>query len=197
MKTIASLIVAAAAGAALAQPASFLDIGSLTGDVVLSGSSNGVQWFRFSIAQDAIAPTYLDLTSNGSIIPDTGGNADTELALFNAAGDFLSTDDDDGLQFRSTLSFGAGSGLLLGDAFDLGGDGIANGNDGNLAAGTYWLALVDWDHTFSNGFGVTPVPGTQVAPHNWQLSVYTNIVPAPGSLALLGLGGLVATRRRR
>jgi len=35
------------------------------------------------------------------------------------------------------------------------------------------------------------------SPRVWNGTVYYTVVPAPASLALLGLGGLVATRRRR
>ena len=195
---VCSAALAACSVVASAQPAGpIVDLGAIAGDAVFTGSSDGLVWLQFSIGSDILDPgAYLDLTTNGSTIPDTGGNADTEIGLYDSDGVLIATDDDDGLQFRSALSFGTGSGLSLGDLFDLGGDSLAGGEDGELFAGTYYLAIADWDHTFADGFVVNPVPGTQVAPHNWRLEVYSNI-PAPAGLALAGLGGLAAARRRR
>jgi len=51
-------------------------------------------------------------------------------------------------------------------------------------------------HTFGNDFdNVTAVEWTQASPFHQFDNV--TIVPAPGAMALLGLGGLAATRRRR
>jgi hypothetical protein len=43
----------------------------------------------------------------------------------------------------------------------------------------------------------TPFGGSPFMPRVWNGSIYYTVVPAPASLALLGLGGLVAGRRRR
>ena len=191
----AALALVAAAGVAAAQPADFIDLGVLTGDVSVSGSFDAgvIQWYRFELPAGAsfAADTYLDLSTNGSINPDLSG-ADTEIGLFNGAGDFLVTDDDDGIGLTSVLSFGSGSGLLLGDSFNLGGDGIANGEDGDLAGGVYFVAIGEFNTTFGAGFSASG--GDEAVDYN--LDIFTNI-PAPSSVALLGLGGLVATRRRR
>jgi len=63
----------------------------------------------------------------------------------------------------------------------------------------------DVTYTFSAGEGVTTLFGTSAASGNWVEVASTlasatgsvHVVPAPASLALLGLGGLVAGRRRR
>lgn len=69
---------------------------------------------------------------------------------------------------------------------------------GNLVAATVW-----------NAVGVTQpdpdagVPGSgqwapaTTAPVAWNATLTVSIIPAPGAAALLGLGGLVAMRRRR
>jgi hypothetical protein len=67
---------------------------------------------------------------------------------------------------------------------------------------------VDWGNGTSGGLGATiGAVGAGATPrafaqfsHNTatiQPGVVVSIVPAPGAIALLGLGGLVATRRRR
>jgi MYXO-CTERM domain-containing protein len=95
----------------------------------------------------------------------------------------------------------------------------------SLGAGTYWLtAYVErpfagggqwfWNessdpvsgsesfwHNPLGGFGAgtSPVPGIAVFGNSADLAfrLEGDVVPAPGALALLGLGGLVAGRRRR
>jgi hypothetical protein len=59
-----------------------------------------------------------------------------------------------------------------------------------LAPGTYYIALTGFGDSDFNGSGHT---------QNWdyQMVVGLNIIPTPGALALLGLGGLAAARRRR
>jgi hypothetical protein len=45
--------------------------------------------------------------------------------------------------------------------------------------------------------GAVPFAGTQFTPRTFAGTINYTIIPAPASLALLGLGGLVAARRRR
>ncbi|HZW07638.1 MAG TPA: GC-type dockerin domain-anchored protein, partial [Phycisphaerales bacterium] len=96
-----------------------------------------------------------------SVLP-AGTRNDTEIALFDAAGTLIASDDDDGAGYGSALSFGAASPARppapvgpLGLPFD--------GRDGaNLAAGEYYLAVTAYNATFSNGFDVdhTIVPSS-------------------------------------
>lgn len=191
-KTIALAVLAGLGATAAAQPASFVNLGAITGNTVVNGffDIGEVAWIRFEIPAIS-APLYIDFATEGSTNPDNS-TADTELGLYDSAGNFVATDDDDGVSLFSVLTFGAGSGMMLGDAFNLGGDGIANGEDGNLAGGVYWLAIGEFN-TIYNASGWSVTGGNEAV--NYVLSIYTN-VPAPASLALLGLGGLVARRRR-
>jgi hypothetical protein len=45
--------------------------------------------------------------------------------------------------------------------------------------------------------GSTPFGGSRFTPRTFAGNIHYDIIPAPASLALLGLGGLAATRRRR
>ena len=201
---IASCVVALAASATHAQQ--FVQTGTFgAGEVGLVEFTLGV------------GGTYLDLTSNGStdVILDSAGNpigADTEIALYAGLGptatyvasaDISSGgDDDDGLGIASTLSYGTGSGLPLGDATNLGGDGLANGEDGPmLAPGNYTLVIGEFRTNFLSGgptLGDLNSFGNEAV--NFVGSVYSDAtisaVPAPSSLGLIGLAGLVLIRRQ-
>ncbi|MBX3358336.1 MAG: PEP-CTERM sorting domain-containing protein [Phycisphaeraceae bacterium] len=120
---------------------------------------------------------------------------------------------------------GGGISVPVGDVRTTGGATVqpvmiltASGLNINLAAGEYWIGLtptltggffgVDghWpteptigaasaSRYYDSQFGASPWtndnPGVDAA------ITVTGVVPAPGAVALLGLGGLVATRRRR
>jgi MYXO-CTERM domain-containing protein len=177
----------AIAAPALAMPMTVADLGVLTGDtqVVVDIDPNEVAWVSFTLPAGG---TYLDLNTNGSGI-------DTEMGLYDDAGARVANDDDDGIGLTSTLSFGAGSGLMLGDSFNLGGDGIADGDDGPLGPGTYFVALGEFDVTFNDTMFDVVSTGTDSG-GRIILDVYTD-VPAPAAASVLGIAGLAAVRRRR
>lgn len=162
--------------------------GMLMTQGTLPSQTTNLMWHKFTIdtpvsASDAHA--WLELMSNDS-------GFDTEIGLYDSAGNLLDSDDDDGFGAQSVLSYGAGSGELLGgtgttDTLAV----IGAGQDGGmLAAGEYYVVIGGFNTVFgASNFSVTA--GT--ATGDFKLT----IVPAPGALALLGLGGLVAARRRR
>jgi len=71
------------------------------------------------------------------------------------------------------------------------GHDYTNGTAGNMSFsnGDVTLDLGDASNV--------PFSGSAFNPRIWNGSIYYRVIPAPASLALLGLGGLVAARRRR
>jgi hypothetical protein len=104
-----------------------------------------IRWFSFTLGceMNAADTEFFDLDTEGSAI------SDTELGLFDSVGTLIGSDDDGGNGLKSLLTYGTGSGILY--------DGVAaNGNDGAvLAAGTYYLAVGEFNSIFASGFVVT------------------------------------------
>ncbi|MFO0830921.1 MAG: choice-of-anchor X domain-containing protein [Phycisphaerales bacterium] len=160
-----------ATGSANLTVGSVTNLGALTGaSAVLQADDSAIgvgeiRWFSFSLPCDVNAANthYFDLDTDGSVI------SDTELALYDAAGTMLATDDDGGTGLKSLLTFGTGSGALY--------DGIAaNGVDGAvLAAGNYYLAVGEYNSTFANGFVVT---GGDAA-GTFDINLHTNLSCGP------------------
>ncbi|QOJ01673.1 MAG: PEP-CTERM sorting domain-containing protein [Phycisphaeraceae bacterium] len=113
-----------------------------------------------------------------------GSGFDTELGLYNEFGALIATNDDTG---------GLQSQILA-----------------NLGNGKYYIAVGGFNSTFAGAFGavggaangdyVLNINGDPVAADNLgaqQIDWYCFTVPTPGSIALLGMGGLLAARRRR
>ncbi len=182
-------------------------------DATVSGffDVNEFAVIEFMVGENVASPVYLDITTNGSTNPDLSG-ADTEILLFSGLGPsatFLVSNDDDGISLASTLSYGAGSGLLLGDAFNLGGDGLANGENGTIPAGSYTLVVGEFSTADPpGGAGATLQDfinngdfGNEAV--DYIASFYTNasgfaIIPEPASVLTLlcGVIGLATFRRR-
>lgn len=105
----------------------------------------------------------------------SAGDGDGVMQLVTGAGDVIAFDDDSGVGLMPALQVE------------------------NLVAGDYYIGF--------SGFGdvdSTSIDSDELADGSghdedfgYKLSVGFSIVPAPGSLALLGLGGMVMTQRRR
>jgi hypothetical protein len=130
--------------------------GLVADDVAVTGAG-AVRWFSFEICNDVDTAQneWFDITTNGVNSPNL---ADTEIGLYRADGTGVASDDDYGQGAKSALTFGAGSGLLLGDIdidFDI--EEISDGANGAvLPAGTYYLAVGDFNMTFgTTNFNIT------------------------------------------
>jgi hypothetical protein len=151
-----------------------------------------VTWVKFTLpgGLTGTAGQFLDLDVSGP------ASADTVIGLYRGigAGVLLNSDDDDGVDAFSALSYGAAT-----PARGPIGNGVAgNARDGtSLGAGDYYLAIANYasSYSFGAGYAVTGV-GTPAASTTYTLNIRTN-VPEPTTLAMLSAVSVSVLRRRR
>jgi len=112
------------------------------------------------------------------------------------------------LAFFSAFGVGGGDGAM--QIVGAGGDVLAFNDDANgglmpsiqmtnLDAGTYYLGFSGFGDAFSDSVDTDEL--FDGVGHNqafaYKINLGFTVVPAPSAMALLGLGGLAATRRRR
>jgi len=194
MKAIALTTLAAAAGLATASP--YLASGltqntSNTAGMPTATITVDVSGFNFNDAQGSALNETLSIAL-GLGAEVTGIGWDVTLTTIGASWASEATIDFEGQIF---LSVGAGTDAgVTGAAFSSGGildltddaslPNITLGGDGNLDL-EFFDSFVDNSGTGDASFGA----GSTLT--------IAYVVPAPGSLAILGLGGIVAGRRRR
>lgn len=146
------------AGTQPASPLVFRDLGSLVpGQTTVDEpyvNANGTVWIRF-VLTDPISSAnadFLDIDTLGTqqfLGNNVDGPNDTFLALYDNDGRLLSWNRDGADGRRSLLSFGP----TAGDRGRQGTRGFYLGQNGNLPAGVYWLAVLGgWanaDHWFN------------------------------------------------
>ncbi len=133
-------------------PASFGPAGgSATGTATTTITGPGqFKWYKIILTSsaDASARTWLDIDTEGSTI---GGLATATALYSQATGNPVGSDNDDGSGSLSQLSFGTGGAA----ARPAVGTGVAyDGRDGNLTAGTYYLAVSPFPGSFNAGYNV-------------------------------------------
>lgn len=151
-------------------------------DVQSHGDGGQVRWFRLILSEAVNGTRYLDIDN------ETSGISDPEIALYNSAGVMLATDDDDGSAFLSQLSFGPGGGTRSAE----GNGAVYNGRDGNLPAGTYYIAVAGFNAVFTNNFTVTT---NSTATGTVNVRVRAGGVPGSGGVApvLAAIGNQTGT----
>jgi len=210
MKKIIVILGVAASAFSVAQPGTFVSLGAVMDtdtnyqnadkSAALSGFAAGeVKWFKFTFAGTDGTSRYLDIdTINPVGTSPASSLVDTEIGLYDALGNFISTDDDDGFSLYSSLSYGTTTptrqftqtGTMTARV-------AANGRDLTLGAGTYWLAV----GAFNTTFGTTNWNVTSAAAADADATVLQfrtdQPVPEPATMAVLGMGAAALLRRRR
>jgi hypothetical protein len=154
LSAVAGLAMAAAA---IAQPASFTDLGDRTATQTFSQTvtliaANDIQWYKIVLPPVTASSGWVDIWTN-----TPGTMTDTEIGLYDSAGNIVNglgfgNDDDGGPGLFSQLTFGQTTPTRPA----IGTGNIRNGSDGVLAGGTYWLAVGHFNVTFvATGWGVT------------------------------------------
>jgi len=117
-----------------------------------------------------------------------GSGFDTEIGLYSSTGTLIANNDDANAAFESQITPVLANGLYY---LAVGGYDTSFGVSGwSVGAGTA-TGLVDLN---INGFAVEVDQALAAGQVQWYCF---EVIPAPSTLALVGLGGLVATRRRR
>ena len=147
-------------------PAAFADLGTVSdaqvGTVVHAApmAAGQVRFYKLVLPVGVAAPVYLDIDTVGSALAtnEFGLANDTMVYLFDNNGTPIVSNDDGGSGATSLLSFGAGSGQMVGDPTDLD-NGVSSGMDGALPAGTYWLAVAGYRLDADSGWLVESTSG--------------------------------------
>ncbi len=139
------------------------------GSVLIDGTITvgDVDWFSFTLTDVASLAVFAGFSNSSS--------ADGVMQLVDSSGVVIAFDDDSGIGFMPALQVAS------------------------LAAGTYYIGMSGFGDAGSSSVGTTNVFDGLGHQENfaYKLTLGVTVIPAPGAMALLGLGGLVATRRRR
>lgn len=212
-KLVLTLGISLFGASAFADPPVYTDLGSIfdtNADYQIADTSfdfpNGIAatsvlWFKFTYDGTNGTTNYLDIdTINAIGTSPSATPVDTELGLYSSTGALVATDDDDGYGLFSRLTFGATSPTRqFTQTGTMSARTAANGIDGTLAAGTYWLAVAQFNTVFNaTDWSVTSAGAGDADPFRLEFRTNTpSSVPEPASLAILGLGVIALIRRPR
>lgn len=143
--------------------------GGTVSDIGELALANLFDTYTFSLGTDGT----LDIWTQSEDVY-TFADLDSEIALFDANGLLIATND---------------------DIDTAGGNYFSELRDLNLTAGDYTLIVAGYNSTFADGFDVTPGASTG----DYRVSLSFSAIPEPSMLAALGLMslGCCAARRRR
>lgn len=150
------------------------DLGTLAAGGMVMGQNpyvaNTVQWYKVTLGAAIPAGELFRVhTAGNTLVGNSFGDGDTEIALFDSLGNVIASNDDQGGFRWSKIDITTG-----------------------MAAGDYYIAASAYNLNFSAGWTASAVDSGTVTG-----DMKITVIPAPGSLALLGLGGLIGLRRRR
>ena len=119
--------------------------------------------------------TLTDTASLSFCAAFSSGDGDGIMQIATGAGDVIAFDDDSGVGLMPALQIE------------------------NLAAGTYYIGFSGFGDVDSSSVDSDELADGLGHDENfaYKLSIGFSVVPAPGAMALLGMGGMVMTRRRR
>lgn len=149
-------------------------VSDMSQQIVITNSSSTVRTFSFF--------QYCDFDLNGNIVDDAAGVANAN-AVYQA--DYLNGTTVSETVFTPTFSrveVGIYANTL--NSLDDAGVTTLNNNAGPFTGSADYTWALQWDIVLQPG-------------QSFQISKDLQIVPTPGAFALLGLGGLAASRRRR
>lgn len=139
------------------------------GSVIIDAhlGDSDVDWYSFTLANTSTLSIFAAFS--------VGAGADGILQLVTDSGDVIAFDDDSGIGFLPALQVES------------------------LAAGTYYLGFSGFGDVGIGSIDTDELADGMGHSENfaYKLAVGFTIVPAPGAMALLGMGGLVISRRRR
>ena len=148
------------------------DIGTFDqpgGSVAIDGaiSEGDVDWFSFTLNNTASLSFFAGFASSGG--------SDGIMQIVAEGGDVIAFDDDSGIGFMPAIQLE------------------------NLDAGTYYIGFSGFGDVDSSSVDTDELAdgGGHSEDFGYKISVGFTIVPAPGAMALMGMGGLMIARRRR
>ncbi|MEP3247441.1 MAG: Ig-like domain-containing protein [Sneathiella sp.] len=136
---------------------------------VTATGDGSADWYSFTVTEDG-SLVMLDIDGGRTYVNPTGG-MDTELFLFNAAGDLVAFNDDNGRDAGSEET------------------GLDSRIQVNLAAGIYYLAVAEWPSSASDGFSVTGNVPDNGDTYSLHVSVENHDISEAGNDSMTGGAG--------
>lgn len=139
------------------------------GSVIIDGilGDNDVDWYSFTLSDTASLSVFAAFAF--------ADGSDGVMQIATDSGDVIAFDDDSGFGLMPAIQIGS------------------------LAAGTYYVGFSGFGDVDSSSVDSDELADGLGHSENfgYKLSIGFTIIPAPSALALLGMGGLVMTKRRR
>jgi hypothetical protein len=203
----ASVAVAMLAAAGLAATASAQSITTLFNSNN-GGSAGGAVYFDITVGANPIRITGLDTNTSATVAfgwtvytaPGTSVGFETSpgswTQVSTGTGQGMGTDIPSPVTLDNSFVLDAGTSYGL--AFVIGSEASHRYSGTGSSPSPGELQYSNADVTLDLGSATNvPFSGSPFRPRVWNGTIYYEVIPAPASLALLGLGGLAATRRRR